>query len=159
MMSVLIIFLASKLHIVIVGIAVLVFLLLEKGSKRHLATLAVCSLALSYVLGKGASILYFTERPFAEMGIVPLVPHIADNGFPSEHTLYAMVIALVVYLVNKNIGMLLVACAVLVGVGRVLAEVHRPVDVLGAIFVALISVSIVRYIAKSRTGSVTLQET
>ena len=135
-----IVFLASKLHVVIVVIAIITFLLPTKKQRMALALTAMTALPLSYLLGKLASFFYYTERPFSELGIAPLVPHIADNGFPSEHTLYAMVIAAVVFSVRKNWGLLLIALAILVGVGRVLAYVHNPIDIVGSVFIASIAV-------------------
>lgn len=135
-----IVFLASKLHVVIVVIAIITFLLSTKKQRMALALTAMTALPLSYLLGKLASFFYYTERPFSELGIAPLVPHIADNGFPSEHTLYAMVIAAVVFSVRKNWGLLLIALAILVGVGRVLTYVHNPIDIVGAVLVATATV-------------------
>ena len=103
----LIVFLASKLHVVIVVLAVIAFLLSAKKQRMTMAITAAISLPLAYLIGKLASFLHYTERPFSELGIAPLVPHIADNGFPSEHTLYAMVIAAVVLSVHRKFGLVL----------------------------------------------------
>jgi len=142
-MDTLVIFLASKLHIVVVVIALIIFLYATKSQKITLAVTIVLAAPLSYILGKLASMLYVTERPFVEFGIAPLVPHIADNGFPSEHTLYAMVIAGVIFMVNKRWGMVLAALAVLVGVGRILANVHHVIDVAGSVLIAIVVVYLV----------------
>ena len=135
-----IVFLASKLHVAIVVIEIITFLLSTKKQRMALALTAMTALPLSYLLGKIASFFYYTERPFSELGIASLVPHIADNGFPSEHTLYAMVIAAAVFSVRKNWGLLLIALAILVGVGRVLTYVHNPLDIVGSVFIASIAV-------------------
>ncbi len=139
-MDEIIIFLASKLHVVIVVIAIITFLLSTKKQRMILALTATAALPLSYLLGKLASFFNYTERPFSELGITPLVPHIADNGFPSEHTLYAMVIAMVVFLVHRRWGTMLIILALLVGVGRVWADVHNPIDIVGSVLVATVSV-------------------
>tara|TARA_B100000745_G_scaffold47277_1_gene28401 strand:+ start:8886 stop:9359 length:474 start_codon:yes stop_codon:yes gene_type:complete len=139
-MDEIIVFLASKLHVVIVVTAIVIFLLSSRQKRVTLALTAITALPLSYLLGKLANFFYYTERPFSELGIAPLVPHIADNGFPSEHTLYAMVIAITVFFVNKKWGLLLMILAILVGVGRVLAYVHNPIDIIGAVLVASVAV-------------------
>lgn len=159
MVTTLTIFLASKLHIVIVVVALFVFITATHDKKRMLFIYGVFGLPLAYILGKIAGLLYFTPRPFAELGIAPLVPHIADNGFPSEHTLYAMTIALVVYFANKKVGVMLILLALLVGVGRVLAEVHRPIDVLGSVSIAVFVVCAVRYLTAFEMKPALLQET
>ncbi len=134
----LIIFAASKLHIVIAGIAVVYFLFAETRKKITMMILGATALPLSYVLGKIVGMLWQTQRPFATMNIPPMVDHIADNGFPSEHTLYALVIAGVIYVVHKKIGVVLIVLAILVGLGRVLAYVHNPVDIFGSVVLALV---------------------
>ena len=113
-----------------------------------LALTAMTALPLSYLLGKIASFFYYTERPFSELGIASLVPHIADNGFPSEHTLYAMVIAAVVFSVRKNWGLLLIALAILVGVGRIFAYVHNPIDIIAGVSIAVVSTSSTVFVLK-----------
>ena len=147
-METLVIFLASRLHIVVVVIALLIFLYATKSQKIKLAVTIVLAAPFSYILGKLASMLYVTERPFVELGIAPLVPHVADNGFPSEHTLYALVIAGAVSIVNKRWGTVLAALAVLVGVGRILANVHHVIDVAGSVLIAIV---VVYLVSKLRT--------
>ncbi len=138
--------LASRLHIVIVLLAIITFLLSSHDKKQKLIMYGLIALPLSYVLGKFLSSLYYTNRPFVELGIPPLVSHVANNGFPSEHTLYAMVIALVIFLLNKRIGTLLITLAILVGLGRVLALVHNPIDIIGSVFIAVFAVMTTRYL-------------
>ena len=148
-MDTVIVFLASKLHVVIVITAFVIFLFSSKHQRIRLAMTIVLAAPLSYVLGKIASTLYVTERPFAELEILPLVPHIADNGFPSEHTLYAMVIAMIIFTVHKRWGIALIVLALMVGIGRVLADVHNPIDIVGSVLISIgvmyITLRILRY--------------
>ena len=144
-MDTVIVFLASKLHVVIVITALVIFLFSSKYQRVRLAMTIVLAAPLSYVLGKVASMLYVTERPFAELGIMPLVSHIADNGFPSEHVLYAMTIAGVIFTVHKRWGIVLIVLASMVGIGRVLADVHNPIDIIGSVFIAVGTVYTAKY--------------
>ncbi len=57
-----------------------------------------------------------------------------------------MVIALVIFLLNKRIGILLITLAILVGLGRVLALVHNPIDIIGSVFIAVFAVMTTRYL-------------
>lgn len=72
--------------------------------------------------------------------IAPLFPHSADNGFPSEHVLFAMVIAGVVFAYNRKLGVILAILGLIVGSARVIANVHHPIDVIGGIAIALMSI-------------------
>lgn len=132
-----IIFLSSKLHIVIVVVAVLYFLFASTQTKIKLTLLGAVTLPASYAIGKIIGTFIETTRPFVELGVDPLVAHAADNGFPSEHTLYALIIAGVIAMSHKKLGFILIALALLVGTGRVLALVHNPIDIIGSAGIAL----------------------
>ena len=81
-----------------------------------------------------------TARPFIEYGVAPGAAYLDNPGFPSDHMLLTMSIALAVYAETgkHRLGLILVALALLVGVGRVLALVHTPVDVVGGVVFALL---------------------
>lgn len=132
-----IIFAASKLHIILAVIGVVYFLFANVRQKVTLVVLGATALPLAYLLGKIAGMLWVTQRPFVILGVQPLVEHAADNGFPSEHTLYALVIAVVIWSVHKKLGTLLLVLALAVGIGRVFAYVHNPIDILGSALVTL----------------------
>lgn len=77
-------------------------------------------------------------RPFIEMGIQPKAAYLDNAGFPSDHVLFATAIVLAVWFETrrKNIVIALTVLTILVGLGRVLAFVHTPLDVLGGILFA-----------------------
>ena len=135
-----IVFLAMKLHIVIVAIAATVLLFVSIRDYVKLFVLSGFALTFSFALGKVASGVVENTRPFVVSDITPLVQHIADNGFPSEHTLLVATIAGLIYLYHKGAGLLLMALSLLVGMGRVLAEVHHTLDVAGSFTIAAASV-------------------
>ncbi len=77
-------------------------------------------------------------RPFVEMGVQAKASYLDNAGFPSDHTLFAFAIAFAVWFEarKKTLAGILFLLAFLVGVGRVLALVHTPLDVAGGIFFA-----------------------
>lgn len=83
--------------------------------------------------------LYTDPRPFAVEHFHPLIPHAADNGFPSDHALLAAFLVVCVVLVRLWVAVPVVAAlGVLVDWARVGAGIHHPVDVIGsAVFVAV----------------------
>ena len=135
-MDTLIILGAKYVPVFIALVAVGYFLYAPCKQKAMMMFLGAVTLPLAFVLGKMASLLVQTQRPFAVQDAQPVVAHIADNGFPSEHTLYALIIAGVIFMVHRKLGIFLLGCAVSVGVARVFALVHNPVDILGSIIVA-----------------------
>lgn len=80
------------------------------------------------------------QRPFEMMGLEPGASYLDNPGFPSDHTLFVWVIVFAVWFgVRKPWLVVVVATvALLVSLGRVLALVHAPIDVLGGVVAAAI---------------------
>lgn len=97
---------------------------------------------LALVLAHIASLIYYDPRPFVKLHAVPLVPHGVDNGFPSDHMLFASVVASVVFIRSRKVGAILWFVAILIGSGRVLALVHSPIDILASTLIAIVSVGL-----------------
>ncbi len=76
-----------------------------------------------------AGSLYHDRRPFVTEHVRPLFPHPADNGFPSDHATLTMFIAVCVLFYSRAWGSALTVNALLVGIARVLARVHSPLDI------------------------------
>ena len=81
-----------------------------------------------------------TERPFELLGLQPDAAYINNPGFPSDHVLFATVLSLAVWFeTNYNkLAYLLFGLTVVMSIGRVLALVHTPLDVIGGMIIALI---------------------
>ncbi len=132
------IFGAKYLFLLAPAVASIWLLRLPKDQKRKVAAFGLIALPAIYVAAKIGSALYFDPRPFVVGGFSPLIPHKADNGFPSDHTLITAAIASVVYYFNKNVSTAIWWLAVMVGISRVYAGVHHPVDILGSLAIAAI---------------------
>lgn len=148
-MNSLIIFGAKYLIIFIVLIAGIYFLKINKQQKKEMVVFAIITLPIIFILSRLAGKLYFNPRPFVVGNFLPLITHGSDNGFPSDHTLLSMAVAVVVYLYNKKIGIILGLIAILVGLARVAAGVHHLADIFGSIVIAvLVSIIIHKYVLK-----------
>jgi membrane-associated phospholipid phosphatase len=79
-------------------------------------------------------------RPFELMGVNPGALYLNNPGFPSDHTLLVAVLTLAVWFETrmKKITILLAILTILICIGRVLALVHTPLDVIGGVVIALI---------------------
>ena len=132
--------------IYIIGLVfvVLLFRKLQAGILIVTIVSAINALILAFVIGE----MVRSVRPFVLEHTMPLIRHGADNGFPSHHVLIAMTMAAVAFLYDRNLGLALCAAALLVGVARVMAGVHHPVDVIGSVAIALVAV----FIAKRTVG-------
>lgn len=137
-----IIFCAQYLYLVIAGIAFLFWAFSEKTVKRNLLGAGVPAFVIALGIDKILNQLIESPRPFLTEGVMPLFPHVASNGFPSEHVLFAITIAGTVFIYNKKLGILLAALALLVGFGRIFANVHHPVDIFGGLIIGIVSVAV-----------------
>jgi undecaprenyl-diphosphatase len=112
---------------------------------KYALTIAVASV-IGVTLAKIGDKLYYHPRPFVTSGVAPLIEHGTDNGFPSEHSTYAMTIAGVIYLYKKQLGYYAAAIAVVVGFGRVFAHVHSMLDILAGVAIGIVAVWSANYI-------------
>ena len=96
-MDTLIIFIAKYLVFVSAAIAVFYFLKQPRQKQKEILIFAVVLLPLSYIVAKIVSHFYFDPRPFVVGHFTPLLPHAADNGFPSDHTLFGAAVAFAVF--------------------------------------------------------------
>lgn len=78
-----------------------------------------------------AKFFFHTFRPFV---IFPQVHSLfAETGyaFPSGHTTTAAAIAFAIFFTNKKAGYVFIFFALLIGMTRIAAGVHFPIDILG----------------------------
>ena len=79
-----------------------------------------------------------TERPFELIGVDPGASYLTNAGFPSDHVMFIMAIMFAVWFETRQrkITYLMLFLICLVGLGRVLALVHAPIDILGGVIFA-----------------------
>jgi membrane-associated phospholipid phosphatase len=78
------------------------------------------------------------ERPFEILGVAPGASYLNNPGFPSDHALFTAFLTFAVWFETrqKKLSILLAILTLLVCIGRVLALVHTPLDVIGGLVVA-----------------------
>ncbi|MCX6766572.1 MAG: phosphatase PAP2 family protein [Candidatus Moranbacteria bacterium] len=134
-MNILILIIAKYLVFVSVAIALVYFLKQPRPKQKEILVFAVILLPLSYIVAKVIGHFYFDPRPFVVGHFTPLLPHAADNGFPSDHTLFGAAIAAVIFRFSRKTGIFLLFLSIFVGLARVFAGVHHISDVLGTIII------------------------
>lgn len=70
-------------------------------------------------------------RPYLINGDVASAGYLTDGSFPSLHAALAFSIAATVTAHQRRFGVVLLLVAAIVGIGRVVANVHSPVDIIG----------------------------
>ncbi len=95
---------------------------------------------LALAIGTFAGALRTESRPFAvDATVTKLIPHAADNSFPSDHALLAFSVSWVILWWRRAAGAVALALACLVALGRVVVGVHWPIDVVGSALIALLA--------------------
>jgi len=130
---------AQDLLFLLAALAGVAWLLLDRAGKLLLALEAVIGLVL---VGAGiwvAAHLHTDPRPFVSDGTPALFPHPADNGFPSDHSAAAGLLAVLVARHRRVLGALVAAGAVVVAWARVAAHVHHAQDVVAGLGIGLLA--------------------
>ncbi len=136
-MNALIIFGAKYLIYILLVFAAIYFFLQPREKQKEIAIFGIIVLPVTYIAAKLSGLFYYDPRPFVIGHFTPLIPHIADNGFPSDHALLGSAVATVAFYFNKKWGVFLFLLTVLIGAARVLAEIHHAVDILGSMVIAI----------------------
>lgn len=96
---------------------------------RKDALSAVAAGLTTIVLVKLAA-LHYGQRPFVVEHIRPLIAHIPDNSFPSDHLAAIGLAYAYLWPRSKVFAVITLLAAILVGGARVAAHIHWPVDVI-----------------------------
>ncbi|MFA5096753.1 MAG: phosphatase PAP2 family protein [Candidatus Omnitrophota bacterium] len=116
--------------------------------QKEFLILGCVYLPLALVIFELAGQFYYNPRPFAVGGFEPLIPHKADNGFPSHHTLAAAIPAAMVFVFSRRAGYGLWALAVFTGLSRIYAGLHHGIDILGSVLIAITALPLAYFIVR-----------
>jgi undecaprenyl-diphosphatase len=139
MPSILITFLASFLiWLMFTGIAIL--WIIDGRIKKEQALHAFFACFLAWAITQMIKELFPSIRPFHTNGNAPLTLTIPlDSAFPSGHTAVAFAMATSLWAHDKKLGAVFMTLALLVGIGRVLGNVHYNFDIMGGIIVGVMT--------------------
>ncbi len=141
----LITFLASGLIWVLFA-GLLYLWVIDGRIKKEVALHALLATLMAVGAAELIKILIPVPRPFVLDQVLPLTLTIPHTGsFPSSHTAGAMALAFTVWRHNRKLGWVFMCIAFIIGTARIVADVHRPIDVLvGSGLGILISMAIER---------------
>ncbi len=137
-MDQLIIFFAVYFPYILILLAVL-FLLKFKSWRGLIISLATSGSAwtIAYILKN----LMRVSRPDVQ------ALFLADGyAFPSGHATFFMALAISIFFFHKKTGYWFMLAALLVGLARIMAGVHSPVDILGGFVLGALVAYLVKYI-------------
>jgi undecaprenyl-diphosphatase len=117
---------------------VVIWINADSGSTARQAVVDGCIAALiAFCLGLVLERTLGRPRPFVELGFTPLIAHVADSSFPSDHMLTGTALIGPLLWAQPRVGWPLFAWVLVVGAARVAAGLHHPTDILGSAVLAL----------------------
>lgn len=148
-------------NIALVGTAFFLIFHRDRGVERRTKASLIqkakeCALVFAsafsaWVTAQILKIVFATERPFDALGIVSLFDH-SGYAFPSGHATFFSALAAAVYMYHKGLGVALGITALLIGITRIIAGVHFPIDILGGFIlgplIAVLSYRILRWFGR-----------
>ena len=132
------------ISVVIVGVY---WLRAKMSVKKSLTWQLLAGGVIALLLDVIAGDVFYDPRPFVVHHLVPIIPHAADNGFPSDHAMLTSFLAFTLFLYSRRTGIVLLVNALLVSWARVAAHIHSPLDIAGGFVIAAISVAVAYYVA------------
>jgi len=132
---------AFVIPVILIGAFVLLFKIPKGGRFEAYSRILMAGLT-SYLIAKFIASVYQPsfERPFEILGVAPGALYLNNPGFPSDHALFVTAITAAVWFETrmKKTTILLASLVVLICVGRVLALVHTPLDVIAGVVIGLV---------------------
>jgi undecaprenyl-diphosphatase len=126
-------------YLLAAGFLVLVFY--QPGARRKFYLFAEGALAVILARGivtEAIRFFYNVPRPFALLGFSPLISE-SGASFPSGHMAWFFALALIMWFTNRKWGIWYFVLSAVMGVARIYAGIHWPLDILGGIVVGLAS--------------------
>ncbi len=86
---------------------------------------------LAWFLAYGLKYLFHAGRPSLVLPkVIPLISE-TDFSFPSGHATFFMALAFAIFFSHKKAGYWFIFFALIIGIARITAGVHFPIDILG----------------------------
>lgn len=100
---------------------------------------------LAYVVAVILKFLFHTLRPF--LALPDVYALFAESGFafPSGHAAFFAALAFSIFFLHKKAGYIFMFFALLIGIARITAGVHFPIDILGGFVLGGVVSYLVRY--------------
>ena len=138
----------------IIFVLFMIYLWFRESNVKNIVLYSGYSSIVGIALNFSIGLFYFHPRPFMEHIGKLLISHAPETSFPSDHTTFMLSIAFTfLYFKRTRIpGVILSLLGITGGVARVFCGLHFPFDIVGSIFVAVLT-SFVVYFLRERFKS------
>ncbi len=117
--------------------------------ERHDLIRIVVSVVVAFAISEGLNFLFPVPRPFVAQNFTPLVGVSLSEyyaSFPSGHATFLTALGMAIFFTEKLPGVLILILGILVGIGRVVAGVHYPIDILGGFLIGVAVAALVKFL-------------
>ncbi len=124
--------------------AIAIVFIYKSDERMTVGSNILLSVLVTIVISQILHVIFSScDRPFAAMGLSPLVSHEPDPSFPSDHAAVGFAIGVSILLKQRKIGVICLTIALVASFSRVLSLLHWPSDmVAGAFLGTTIAISI-----------------
>lgn len=108
--------------------------------KKELVFHAIIACLLAWLTSLMLKDIFPSPRPYLTDGAKALVfwiPKIEFGTFPSSHAAASFALSLTIWFHDRKIGYFYLFSSVLIGVARVIANVHYPLDIVGGAVIGI----------------------
>ena len=135
-------------YLLVLGFLILVFY--EPGARRKFYLFAEGALAI--ILARGiiteiVGYLYRVARPFVLLGFAPLIAA-SGPSFPSGHMAWFFALTTVIWFANRKWGAWYLLLTVVMGVARIYAGVHWPIDIFWGAAIGVLSAFFIHWLLR-----------
>lgn len=118
-------------------------------TKKMILLEAFWTAVLGLIANQAIGLFYFHPRPFMMGLCTPLIPHVPETSFPSDHVTILFSAACYVLAARRwvSFGLPLLVLSCLTAWGRIYCGVHFPLDMAGSLVVALLAVAVIRMLS------------
>jgi undecaprenyl-diphosphatase len=135
-------------YLMILGAIFFLFNIKERRSRTFFFIEAALAIVVSRgIIAESIYFFYHHPRPFAAIGFDPLISE-SGYSFPSGHATVFFALAAVLFLFNREWGILYYILASINGVARIYVGVHWPFDVIGGALIGIITASAVHLLLR-----------
>jgi undecaprenyl-diphosphatase len=130
-------FASFLIYFLFAGLIVLWFI--DGKIKKEQVVHALFAAFIAWVVSALIKYFFPTLRPFMVNGKeIDVLIRPLDGAFPSGHTAESFAVAVTVFMHDRRLGWWFLAAALIIGVARVVANVHYPIDIVGGAFLGTI---------------------
>jgi len=124
-----IIFLADTFPYIVILLAVIYLFFYKKNWKDFF--IVFISSGFAWVLSYLLKYLIHVDRPFVALQNIQNLFSESGYAFPSGHATFFMALAFALFFNHRKVGYVFIFFALLIGIARIIAGVHFPIDILG----------------------------